>query len=415
MHLLNASLNLLKKTSIILVLLIFFGKLTGFLKDVLTTYFYGVGLETDALFLAAYLSALVYTLLYSSISLVLIPVCSEVLKRKSKASELYSAYVSLVGLSVFISLFTYIYADFIVGLSGADVNSTMYKDTVRYLALMALTFPLSTLVGIFNALQAVRRKVLLTYVTPIVNNLFFCGAIGIFHDDNDFNKVVIAGIISWCTLFLANLSYEKINVSKVMKRLSRLKLSDFTFKLIGLSSIFVLFEQLMNFIPIYFAGRGMTGDLSVFVLASKLILLVTSVTLMLVNTHALPQMSILSSNIKLKEFLLNVFDRLLLFCVPVVLITFLMSEQIVSFVFLRGEFSMQDSKNVSDILKALIFILPAQIMKDILNRAFFSWKRINFCLLITFVGGTSYYLLSLFVYPLYSIFAVVFFLFIINY
>ena len=371
------------KSTLVIVALIILGKLSGFFKDVLLTYFYNIGLETDALFLTTYIASLLYIALYSSISIVIIPKCLDTLKNKSPIKELYSLYVAYIVLSIILTIATIVYSKNIVSLFNSNNNTEIIDLSSNYLQLMALTFPLSTIIGILNSLQTVKNKLTLVYLTPVVNNFLFCIALFMFHEMKDFYYVLIAGLFSWCLLLFINISFEVISLRKVFKRLSKIRISKRSFFVLGLASLFVFIEQVNSFIPIYFISMSEEGSITLYTLASKLNFLILSVSLLVITTHLLPKLAVCSNSKENEKLLLDIFKMLSLLSFPIVFICYVQSYSIVSLLFSRGSFTVEDTNGLSSMFSLLVLMLPFFIFKDILNRSYFTQKRTKHCLLIT--------------------------------
>ncbi|ACA85945.1 lipid II flippase MurJ [Shewanella woodyi] len=398
--------------SIALFALILGGKASGLLKDVLITYSFGVSKETDAFFLATYISTLIYIGLYSSISIVIIPKCKDVLNRKSSAIELYSLYLMYLSLSIFISFVTYFFSDEIVALVAN--NEHVMRKSVDYLKLMALTFPLSTAVGILNSLQLCKNKPLLTYVTPVVNNFAFCVTIYLV-DSGDFNLLLYVAIVGWFVLLLFNFFEQKVRFRKVINRFLLIRKKSLKPTAIGLVVLFVVVEQLTNFIPVYFVSMGSAGELSEFTYANKLNLFILSISLLLITSHVLPNLSSKKNLLEIRMVLYKSFDYLSYFLLPLVIVAAINSKEIVELIFFRGSFSIENVINVTKIFTLMVLILPAFIFKDILNRVYFVVKKDTECLTITLVTAIVSLVVNSFTYPFFGAISVVFNFVIITY
>ena len=65
--------------------LIILGKLTGFFKDIVLTFFHGVSVVTDAYFLSNALASLVYMAVYMSIPVLIVPRYAQLLRRADRS------------------------------------------------------------------------------------------------------------------------------------------------------------------------------------------------------------------------------------------------------------------------------------------------------------------------------------------
>jgi len=372
------------KGFISLSLLIILAKVSGFFKDLSIAYFFGVNESTDAFFLSMFLSSLVYTALYSSISLIVIPKYTLYREKKCTDDEVFSIFFMFILASLILTVFIYCYAEYLVVYLSSSKSLSVNKNATLFLQIMALTFPLSTMVGILNSLQSVRGTFSFVYVTPVFNNLLFCLALVLFHTSLGMLAAVIAGVISWLCVFIFNFKNESLSVNRVFRLLPFIKLKYAHITLFGGAFLFVFIEQINNYIPIYLATMADSGSLTVYSFATKLNLLVLSVTLMLTTTHLMPKLAKCEEPGQLNLFLRELLNIILLLSLPVVVVVTIYSEPIVKIVFLRGDFSSENAKEVALILSIIISAVPLIIIKDIFNRVFFSQSRVLLCVALTF-------------------------------
>ena len=133
---------------ILIFLLIFLGKLSGFAKDVLMTFYHGVSVVTDAYFLSNSISSVLYMAIYSAIPVLVIPlyarhVVNDVRMRINR--DLSAAVFFFFFVSVCVAIFVFGAAHSLVDLFSGAIDEKVKKLAVSYVSIMAVTFALSTL------------------------------------------------------------------------------------------------------------------------------------------------------------------------------------------------------------------------------------------------------------------------------
>ncbi|PHS19646.1 MAG: hypothetical protein COA86_03730 [Kangiella sp.] len=359
----------------LLFVLIVFGKLSGFLKDVEMTYFHGVSDVTDAFFLAVYISSLLYIAIYASIPIVIVPLYSKLNESQNVSTNLGSVYVIYLIMSISLALLVFTYSADLVSLFGSQLNSEVTLQSSYYLKLMAVTFPLSTIVAFANAQQTVKKTIFYYYLVPLVNNVVFCVTLVIYQENFEFHYILIASIFAWLLLCIVNLYSEKLYIKNfwlVLTDLAKLR-NAFVLTFPALLSLFA--EQLNNFIGIIFASKLGDGAVSIYSYSNKLNLLILSVTIMLITTHIYPKLNeIVSRNERgdMSSFLNFSLNILLIIIFPVVVYFSYYSYETVSLIFRRGDFSDNNAVMVAEVFRVFIVVIPLVIFKDILIRMFFA-------------------------------------------
>lgn len=384
-------------------LLIVVAKVSGLFKDLSVAYYFGVSKDTDSFFLAMFMSSLIYTAVYASISLVVIPKYSGFTKRLYSISQLFSVFYFILMVACFFSICTYFFSDALVLLFSSSDDLVFNSLAANYLKIMALTFPLSAGVAIFNSIQSVRGKTEIVYITPVLNNILFCASIFIFHKTYGIIAAVVAGVLSWFLVLLLNLYKEKVNFKKLFIRYGKIKFKYINLSVFGLSFLFVLLEQVNNYVPIYLTTMGNSGDLTIYTYASKLNLVILSVTLMLTTTHIMPRLSVCSSDEELKILLFKFFNLILFAALPITILVGFFSIEIVKLAFLRGNFNTDNLTSVAMLFAVLVITLPMLIMKDILNRAYFSRSKHSKCICIAVLFLILNSVTSLFLFLQYGL------------
>ena len=396
--------HLLKNPSLLILLLLVAGKVSGFIKDALLAYYFGAGIESDAFFLSSSVSSLLYIALYASIAIVIVPKHTAALKDDGCVADLYTSYIVYLAASVLLGLMTYHFSEEIIGLLASNANDQVLSEASIYLKLISLTFPLSTGVAILNAIQSVRRTVFLVYLVPVFNNVLFCIGMVIFNGDGNLINIIVFSILSWAVLLFINLSSEKHLISKSISVIISARFTSFNYATLVIPGLFILVEQLALFVPIYFSSMSEVGDLTVYALANKLIMLVSSLALVVITANVLPKLAkAASSPDQIRHYLIESLGMLVMFSIPALVFLISMSEEVVDLAYTRGGFSDENKISVIGIFSIIVLALPLMVYRDLINRAFIVLSKARLGTILTVLITLIYFLLSWFLFPDYSI------------
>jgi len=395
--------NNLLKTSVLILTLIVLGKITGFLKDVVLTYYHGVSAITDAFFLSSSIATVIYMAVFLSIPVVLVPILMKSIQSSGSVYS-HSAFRLLVVFAVISLVFSvgvWFGAEQLVGFFSGELGSVTTELATAYLSIMSVTFFLSTAVSFFNSVQISQKNTLPSYATPIVNNSIFILSIFIFSQYSEFHIVLMFGIFSWFLLLIANVR----SVSGYFNRkyfnkdsLNGLIKSSFIM-LPAILSIYI--EQVNTTISIFFATEVGDGAVTTMFYGNKLNTLFLSVFIVILTTVIFPRIAEQISKNKVKELKNNLHMYLkviLLIGLPFAYLMSIFSEQFISLIFERGSFTKHDVVNVSAVFSVLIFGLIMSLIRDLVNRVYFAYKKTmhvfyitTFSVLINFILSLAWY------------------------
>jgi len=387
------------KTSVVVFFLIALGKLSGFLKDVVLTFFHGVSPVTDAFFLANSISSVLYMAVFLSIPIIVIPYATR--NQGSISSEYVEGvsrmFVTYIGISLVFSIFIVLYSSELVGLFSGGVDSITKDRTSHYLIIMSATFIFSAAVGFFNSLQLADKNIIPSYLTPVVNNLIFCIGIVIFNDRDEFYVVLILGVVSWIILMLANIKSVKCKFG--FGFIGGSSRADYkALFLIMLPAIFTLYiDQVNSVLSIFFAAKIGDGYVTIMNYGNKLNGVFLSVFLVILTTIIYPKLSEKVSKgdqaglVGVLSGYINIF---IIFGVPVAVVMSGFSEELVSVIFERGAFDHQAVLNVSEVFGVLIFGLVLNVIRDLLNRVLFAYKKTSVVLYLSLTSVLVNFILS---------------------
>jgi putative peptidoglycan lipid II flippase len=389
--------------------LILLGKVSGFVKDILITFYHGVSAITDAYFLSNSISSVLYIAIYCAIPVLIVPLYSRLLveeKRVRINRELSAAMFFLLSLSVCVAVFVFGAAHWLVDLFAGAIDQRVKEFAVSYLSIMTLTFALSTLVSFYNSIQTVNKIVIPSYVVPIVNNFVFCVGLYIFHSAVNFDKVLMLGVLGWGAVLLINYFISRKSFSFEFGA-AFAYFTDKKFIFLFLPAVISFYvEQVNGFVGIYFASKLGLGAISIFGYSNKLNMIFLSVFLVFLTASLFPRIAAVSAKndqVKLFRYLIGCIRIIVICAVPVVIYMNFYSTEIVELLFHRGNFTATDVIKVASVFSVALLAVPFCLIRDIMNRVFFSHGNTLTPVLLSLAALTINYALSYILYQQYAV------------
>ena len=387
-------------------------RILGYIRDLLIARLFGAGLVSDAFFVSFKLPNLFRRLFAEgSLNSAFIPVVSGIKSKfgRQKSDEFLSTIFSILLSFLFILL---IICELLMPIIINLIAPGFSKNPEKFLLsvdLARLTFPfvvfvcLTSLIGGYlNTLG----KFAAMAVTPIILNLTMILTLIIFFKLE--NQMFLAKYLSF-SISLAGFDTDymdhnppKRNNSNLIVRLPKIKLVSKPSP--EIKKFFVLLTpaiigngayQLNLLIDMILASTLPDGSISFLYYADRVNQLPLGVLGIAISTALLP---ILSKQVKenkkaeAKESISKALEFGIFFSIPAFFGILFLSEEIIKFLFFRGEFDLTDVSLTAKALVALGFGLPAFILIKILVVPFFANENTKtpiqisvFCMIVNLI------------------------------
>ena len=316
--------------------------------------------------------------IYSAIPVLIVPLYSRLMlvgDRLAIDRGLSAAFFFFCTLSLAVSSAVFFLSHPLTELFASGASESVKYSAGNYLSIMALTFVLSTLVSLLNAVQTVNKVVIPSYIVPIGNNLVFCTGLYLFSTPEQFESVLLLGVLAWLLLVLINGYIARKSITLLPGvGFDFFKDKEFIFLFLPAVMSFYV-EQLNGFVGVYFAAELGVGAISVFGYSTKLNLIFLSVFLVFLTASLFPRIAAVAARNDSAELAryLTVCIRVVVLCsVPIAIYMIFYSEEIVTLLFKRGKFLSEDVSRVALVLSVMLLALPFCLLRDIMNRVFFS-------------------------------------------
>ncbi len=362
----------------------FISRIFGVLRDIATTYILGAGVAHDVFVVMLKIPNLFRRLVAEgAFSQAFIPVFTEYKNNQSK-EELKKlidlTFTAISSLVLFLCIVFMVFAPIAVFIFAPGFYFDPLKKSLA-IEILRITFPylfFISLVAFFGSILNSLSLFSIPAATPIAFNLSVI--IGAIFFTDYFELPVLA--IAW-GVFIAGLIQFLINIIPIIK-LKLLPKLKFDFNHPGLKKISILMLpgilsggiiQINILIDTIFASLLKTGSPTWLYLSDRLIQLPLGIFAIAAATVILPALSnaaALKNDFEFNEKFNWALKFIFIVGIPSSVGLYFLSLEIISILFLRGEFSTSDALMTSYSLKAFCFGLIAFMAIKILNVGFFA-------------------------------------------
>lgn len=364
-------------TQIIVILIIFVGKLIGFLRESILAARFGTSYEMDIYSFSMTMLLFLSTIGYS-ITTTVIPIFTRG-KSKSKKSQEYLAnnlvnIMFIIGL--IINFITIIFSENIVkifapGFSGKSLDLAKNMIVIMNFSLISI-FIQSVISGIlqaYNMFFASAAMATVGNIITIIYLIFFVDKYGIY-------GFGVSIIIAYLAQFLINLpSYKKLG----FKYRFILKIKDQEiiniFKLTIPILISTCIIQLLSIITTFFGSLIGEGAISIFNYSNRLVNLTVEIFAIGMSMVVYPMLSNINIENDYKNFnnILNKSLSTMLFVImPISILIITLNKEIVGFIYERNEFTRESTILTAKVLLILSPIIIFSSIRDLLNKVSYS-------------------------------------------
>jgi putative peptidoglycan lipid II flippase len=387
-------------TGIFIMLMIIFGKVIAFGKDIVISAFFGTSSDTDAFFIALNITSILFIAFYSTVSLVFLPLYNEEkIEHGFQTSNLLSS--NIINLYLLISftimIFGIYFAPEIVNLINSSSNSENISLTISLLRIMILSFIFSIFISFMTSIQLSNEQYFAPHLVPIINNIIVVIAIIVFAPTYGIYVPAIAGVIAW----MIQAPLHKWIVRQNFKYTFHLNLKDESIKKMGFlffpAFLGIFIDQTNIMVDTILASGLQEGSVSALNYANRLISFASGIFIMAIMSIMYPMFSkyvINSEHAKLNQSIQTSIRLLLLVMLPITAIVFVYNQEIVSIVFQRGKFD----KSATQLTSSVFFFYSMGIiflgLRELFNKVFYAQKNAKIPLFISFIAVCTNILLS---------------------
>jgi len=371
--------------SLILIAYNIVGKGLGLIRESLYAALFGLQVEFDLYLVGAVIPTIINSIIQYIGQNYFIPAFSKVSDEESTKFLKNILYVFFISASI-VTILLYISSSTIISsyLSGNSIEIS--ELALNVFRIFILVIPINALIAVLSAYFQAKYK----FVTPVASQLLFNLTILVFV----FVFYAKLGIYSIPFGFLVSMLFQLIYLYAKIEKSVRRKLvfENNSFDLVknipaGLGIIFFIeiSGQLFILIDRYFLSQVDSGGISALNYANTLFILPISIISLTFSTVVFPKFTdgflgdrvLFSKNVN-RSLAINTF----LF-VPITLIIFFFSEEIIKVLYFRGNFTITDVELTSSVLKIFCTSLIFFSAFALINKVMYAVGALYPLLLIT--------------------------------
>lgn len=379
------------KTSIILMLCVFFSKIFGFLREIVISYFYGTTLSTDAFFVAQNIPTVIFAAIGAAISVAVIPIYTKLLhKDKEKASVFINNLLTISFLiTTVLIILCIVFSEQIVYIFASSLSKKGILLASKMLKVLSITLYFTMFSYVCGGMLNSNNKFYIPQLAAIPYNITSILCVMFLTKKLDIWALVIGTIGGMLLQTIFHLvPLKKINKYKITFNLKDENLK----KLLVLSwpmIITVIFQQLNIVVDKNVASGIMVGAISAINYSDRIIGIIYgifSVSIMTILYSKFNELMIKNQKEEVIKTLLKWLIIVLLVTLPVTMISIIFNKEIISILFGRGAFDAAAIAMTSEVYLYYSFSIFSMAANDIILRCYYSLNDSKTPMIITIIS-----------------------------
>lgn len=367
-------------------------KILGFGSNLLVSYYYGTSGTTDAFFLALMIPYLLISALTSAADGAIIPQYSEIAMSDGRetADRYYSNITNISAIvAVALGLLMYIFADGFIAVFASGFIGEQRELAVMYLRIFSFIGLFNLLYCYFSSYNTIYKDAVARAYIPVLTNIIVIAGLVLFHDEK---MLVYAVVFLFVSMMggIVPILYAKNNGFRysLLIDVRDTKFRKFIAASVPIAGTALLFN-LYTTVGGALASRLTEGSVSALNYAAKITAVFDSLvvagigavlTVYLSEIYVSKDLGLLFKSVDKVVFAICVF------LLPIVIVSMVLSEELIRFVYMRGAFDEGAVKRVKDVF---LFLAPQIIflsLHGILTKVYYSLHQPKAPLLVTFIG-----------------------------
>lgn len=367
------------KATVLVTLLSFVGQALNFLINSFIASKLGVGREVDCYINATTLPTYIIVIITGSLSATFIPSFISVKDRQKRISLISSLLTFTLIIGSIISLFIYNYSLEIINIQAPGFNSDLKLYSSILLRKSLLLIDLTIISEIFSGYFYSINQYLIPVINKIISPIITIFILLITKSNIDASLIIDASLTGLIlqNLFLLFLYYNKGN-----RLIFRIKFLDVELiKILRLMIPLLLGSVFYKILPIfdkYFLSTLPIGSTSIVNYSQRLFLTATQIIGAGLSMQVLSHMASLVSDNNINELksVLNKILKLIIYLtIPITVLTYNYSIEIVKIIFERGLFRESDSENVASNLMLYSLAIPVVAIGTVVSQGLYVLKN----------------------------------------
>lgn len=359
------------------------GKVLGFGKDILISYYYGAGVITDSIFLAMSIPLLILGIFTSSTDSVIIPQYNRILNSRGKdeADNNFSNIINTILTIAFIfSLLMLLFPNMFINIFAPgfdEIQRTFSKEFLRVFSFFGF---MHIIYCFFSTYNTIYTRVIPRAILSFTTNLLVIIAL-IIYPDPDMIMLSLA-------YFIGNILSAIIPTLSALKNGYKHSLCCFRFDY-EMNKFIRLFIPIMGvafltnlnmFVDKFLSSKMGPGSVSYINYASRLTSIFDSMLIVGLGVIIIPILShsrVSKDTVKFNKNATQVIKLLIILLFPIMAICMILSGQIIEVIYMRGKFDFSAVKIVSTLFFCYSFQILGTPLQATISKIFHSIEDTN--------------------------------------
>ena len=377
---------------LIVALLTVIGKIGSFLRDLLLSYTFGSGTQTDAFFIASSVPGLAFSGVFATIGLVFLPIYIRDTSTQDGSRNRFTitAFTVYLGIAAFLTLICLFFAAPLTNTIAPDAPEATRELAAVLTRIMALGFVFTGWVGLQNAIQQANKSFIWPIAVPVYNHAaVILGILAAAWTGGDVVIVAAAATLGW--VFQSPLQWLLARKFYTIDLRSGLNLDrPVMVRLLLVSApvfISVSLDQINIILDLFLGSSFGQGAVSHLSFAFRLTILIGGLFSLPISFFFFPYLSDAlkdSDHIRTSKLLTYGAGLICVLNIPMLIYAYLQASALVSLLFERGAFTAADAANTAKVLQAYVIGTLFMGLREIFNRVYMADQ--NTYLLIGFSG-----------------------------
>lgn len=361
------------KSTIIVFAVSLIAKLIAFLKSIFQASMFGASIETDAFNIS---SGFVNNVLYMFTTAIAVAFVPLYIQHKNKNDKVFATKIitSLFCAALLITLGLIIIAPVIIKIIAPSYSDNIYNETIKYFRVLCLGFAFSLIANMYTNLLNAEKVYGYSAVGSIINSLVLILLMFIFGNILGVWVLVVSVPISyfiqWIILYIRGKEYAIISVKYGIK--------DNALKILAIQAIPILLcqatveiNQVVDRALITSLGAGALTAVSYSAILYQFATTLISTPLSTVMFTELSEAGAKEEMLSIRKILNDCYKILFIVCIPITIIIFFSSIDIVEIVYGHGNFNSDAVYQCALGLRMYGFCLLPVCLKSVLSRAYY--------------------------------------------
>ncbi|GEN83256.1 putative lipid II flippase MurJ [Sporosarcina luteola] len=368
----------MKKTALLLMVIAILSKVTGFLRDITLSYFYGASSTSDAYIISITITSVLFSLIILGISTAYIPMFKRIEHDYGihSASAFTNNLINLVLIVTTVLLVIGIcFSESIVKVFAIGFGGATLEMAVKFTKIGLISVYFTSLTQLYTSLLQIKGKFIIPALIGLPFNLIVIMAIFISYQWNVIFLAIGTLIAAFVQLMFLVPTLRKINyrykptINFADENIKKLVLIVFPI-MIGIS-----IDQINLMVDKTLASTLMEGGISALTYASRLNDFVQGIFVLSFVTVMFPLISNMAAENKMhdfKESISDVISSITIIVIPASIGIMVLADPIIRLLFGHGHF---DERAIDMTAHALFFYSIGMVgygFREILNRSFYS-------------------------------------------